>query len=76
MPMTLLLLAMAPRDVDGDVSPVLSNILVVCERNSTVTVSSGDADRARGHRKDYKNEVIKYTRHGLWGFIFYSTQMN
>lgn len=50
--MNLLELEIAPRDEeaadDGDVRPVLSSILVVWERSSTVIVSSGVAGRARG----------------------------
>ena len=46
--MNLLELEMAPLDEDGDVRPVFRRIFVVCERSSTVMVSSGVAARANG----------------------------
>lgn len=47
-PTTLLLLVIAPLELEGDAKPVLSKILVDCERSSTTIVSSGDAERASG----------------------------
>lgn len=43
---------MVPRDVDAEARPVFNKIFVVCVRNSTITFSSGSAERANGHIND------------------------
>lgn len=51
--MTLLLLAIIPRDVDIVDNPVFIRIFVVCVRSSTVKFSSDVAGRANGHINVY-----------------------